>query len=220
MRGHCRTTNNTNYATLCPEEAPRSAAADASVRAVANADTRRPVEMAVRSRTPRAGGLERDILAKARFSLKSELQMPIYECMRDNRMNLDSYNPHSGGRRNLDAVVAPVGNVDEPAEAETRTLAHRSHDADIAGAGRPRAARSSRTEALTPERSAEIRQRLMQGAYDSPTIIEHIARGISISGDLGYMCPPTGRNARAASTGNEGRSMRAQVISRPFNLSP
>jgi hypothetical protein len=42
----------------------------------------------------------------------------------------------------------------------------------------------ARNSALTPERINEVRQRILQGAYDQAGVIEAVARRILLSGDL------------------------------------
>ena len=64
------------------------------------------------------------------------------------------------------------------------------YDDDVRSA-RLAAERSGRGAAsrdgLTPARTAEIRQRVRSGAYDSPKVAHHVARRLLRSGDLGSL---------------------------------
>ena len=68
--------------------------------------------------------------------------------------------------------VAPAGSADRvELSPEARALAARL---EHAGEG----------EELTPERIAELRQRIREGVYDSPAVAEEVARRVLESGDL------------------------------------
>ncbi|MEP6999255.1 MAG: hypothetical protein ABI969_02170 [bacterium] len=54
----------------------------------------------------------------------------------------------------------------------------------ISGAGRTFAAQKRSDELLSPERTAQIRQRVLDGAYNSQSVIDQVARRILASGDL------------------------------------
>jgi hypothetical protein len=61
----------------------------------------------------------------------------------------------------------------------------KSDAVQISDAGRALAARDRNNTALSPERTAQIRQRVLDGAYNSLSVIDHVARRILVSGDLG-----------------------------------
>ncbi|HEX6037815.1 flagellar biosynthesis anti-sigma factor FlgM [Longimicrobium sp.] len=70
------------------------------------------------------------------------------------------------------APVAPAGGTDRvELSSEARALAARL---DQPGEGRE----------LTPERIAELRQRIRDGVYDTPDMAEEVARRVLDSGDL------------------------------------
>jgi anti-sigma28 factor (negative regulator of flagellin synthesis) len=70
------------------------------------------------------------------------------------------------------APVAPAGVADRvELSPEARALAARL---DQAGEG----------QELTPERIAELRQRIREGVYDSPAMAQEVARRVLDSGDL------------------------------------
>jgi negative regulator of flagellin synthesis FlgM len=90
-----------------------------------------------------------------------------------------------------------AGNVREsrPAqagEASTKPVAgvERTDKVEISDAGREKAAlmdtaaTSESSAALSPERIAEIRKRVLEGAYDSAEVVDAIARRIVDRGDL------------------------------------
>lgn len=82
----------------------------------------------------------------------------------------------------------------EDAQAARRSPAHgvptiapdRSDSVQISDAGRALAARESGSEpaALSAERIAELRQRVLDGAYDSLEVVDEVARRILARGDL------------------------------------
>lgn len=61
-----------------------------------------------------------------------------------------------------------------------------SDEVDLSDAGRALAdqARAEQGQELTPERAEEIRQRVADGVYDSPEVIQETARQLLESGDL------------------------------------
>ena len=60
-----------------------------------------------------------------------------------------------------------------------------SHDSVvISDAGRAKAAQDSQVSDLDPRQEAVIRQRIVDGAYDSLEIVDQVARRILDSGDL------------------------------------
>lgn len=61
----------------------------------------------------------------------------------------------------------------------------RNDQVQISAAGRELAARSGSTSELTPERTAQLRQRVLDGAYNSLAVVDKVARRIIGSGDLG-----------------------------------
>lgn len=60
----------------------------------------------------------------------------------------------------------------------------RGDEVQISDAGRARASQRSATPGLTPERTAEVRQRILDGAYNSIAVVDEVARRILGSGDL------------------------------------
>ncbi len=60
-----------------------------------------------------------------------------------------------------------------------------SHDSvSISDAGRAMSAQDSQVSDLDPRQEAVIRQRIVDGAYDSLEIVDQVARRILSSGDL------------------------------------
>lgn len=72
------------------------------------------------------------------------------------------------------AVIAPV----------TQSVPRQSDAVQISDAGRALAARDGKASSLTPERTAQIRQRVLDGAYNSLAVIDQVASRILDSGDL------------------------------------
>jgi len=67
----------------------------------------------------------------------------------------------------------------------TPSSSDRSDKVQISDAGRALAARGSdRAVALTPERSADVRHRILSGAYDTVEVVDAVARRLLASGDL------------------------------------
>ena len=62
--------------------------------------------------------------------------------------------------------------------------ASKSDKVQISDAGRELAARAGGTSSLSPERAAQIRQRVIDGAYNSLAVVDEVARRILGSGDL------------------------------------
>lgn len=60
----------------------------------------------------------------------------------------------------------------------------RSDRVAISDAGRALAIEDEGRPALPPERIAEIRQRILEGAYESLDAVEEVARRVLASGDL------------------------------------
>jgi hypothetical protein len=81
--------------------------------------------------------------------------------------------------------VSSIGTVDQPIAPTTMTFA-RFRDDDIrrSTADRPLAIRREPGTALSAERIAEIRQRVLDGAYNSLSVVDEVARRILGSGDL------------------------------------
>jgi anti-sigma28 factor (negative regulator of flagellin synthesis) len=61
----------------------------------------------------------------------------------------------------------------------------KNDDVRISHAARSRSAPTRKDDTLSPERMAEIRQRVLDGAYNSLSVIDHVARRILVCGDLG-----------------------------------
>lgn len=71
------------------------------------------------------------------------------------------------------------------AAAPVAPVASKAGDAvQISDAGRALAARGNPDAGLTPERTAQIRQRVLDGAYNSLAVVDEVARRILGSGDL------------------------------------
>lgn len=73
----------------------------------------------------------------------------------------------------------------EPVQGPARPDSVQISDAGRArAAGLVDAASSAARAELTPERVAEIRQRILEGAYDSVHVVDQLARRMLASGDL------------------------------------
>jgi anti-sigma28 factor (negative regulator of flagellin synthesis) len=97
--------------------------------------------------------------------------------------------PKSGGPIRPE-VASSTQSVDKaskatvtPAAAVT-PAAGRSDKVQISDAGRALAAREGGSTGLSPERAAQIRQRVLDGAYNSLGVVDEVARRILSSGDL------------------------------------
>jgi negative regulator of flagellin synthesis FlgM len=75
-----------------------------------------------------------------------------------------------------DKAIAPV-----PSAAP---VAARNDQVQISDAGRALAARDSSKTSLDPARAAQIRQRVLDGAYNSLSVVDEVANRILKSGDL------------------------------------
>lgn len=72
-----------------------------------------------------------------------------------------------------------------PAAGTPAVGAERTDRVEISNAGRALAARDGSAEAsLSPERLAELRQRVLDGAYNSLEVVDEVARRILANGDL------------------------------------
>lgn len=73
-----------------------------------------------------------------------------------------------------------------PAGGSASIASDRSDKVEISDAGRALAAREGTGESstLTPERIAELRQRVLDGAYNSLAVVDEVARRILGRGDL------------------------------------
>jgi anti-sigma28 factor (negative regulator of flagellin synthesis) len=75
----------------------------------------------------------------------------------------------------------------KPEETSSRATPPKGTDqVQISDAGRALAAREGGAEAsrLSPERVAELRQRVLDGAYNSVEVVDEVARRILSKGDL------------------------------------
>ena len=96
--------------------------------------------------------------------------------------------PKSGGAMRPAAITTPqpVGKAEKtvvaPVAAVSSAVA-RGDKVQISDAGRALAARDE-SGALSAERSAQIRQRVLDGAYNSLGVVDEVARRIIQSGDL------------------------------------
>lgn len=71
------------------------------------------------------------------------------------------------------------------ATAPVAPISPKSGDAvQISDAGRALAARGNSDAGLSPERTAQIRQRVLDGAYNSLAVVDEVARRVLGSGDL------------------------------------
>ena len=78
-----------------------------------------------------------------------------------------------------------AGNRQKQGAAQPTSPASRSDQVQISDAGRALAAQADATRGeLTPERIAEIREKILSGAYNSLEIVEEVARKMLASGDL------------------------------------
>ena len=81
--------------------------------------------------------------------------------------------------------TTPVSDATRPPEPKAKS--DRSDRVQIADAGRALAdslASSEQAGEFSPERMAEIRQRLLEGAYESVQVVEEVARRILGCGDV------------------------------------
>ena len=88
--------------------------------------------------------------------------------------------PEVANATSASKVERPVA----PAAAVAPVAATRSDAVQISDAGRALAALGNAGAALTPERSAQIRQRVLDGAYNSLAVVDEVARRVLGSGDL------------------------------------
>lgn len=87
----------------------------------------------------------------------------------------------TGGVRGIPERDQPVPVQAGRTSAASQSVAAPRHDGvDVSAEGRA----LSRGAALTPERIAEVRQRILRGAYDQASVVEAVARRILQSGDL------------------------------------
>jgi anti-sigma28 factor (negative regulator of flagellin synthesis) len=86
-----------------------------------------------------------------------------------------------------DAAKSAAGSTPSAAPAATPKSGSesRSDSVQISAAGRALAGSVEKTggEGLTPARAAEIRQRILSGAYNSTAIVDQVARRILDQGD-------------------------------------
>ena len=101
-------------------------------------------------------------------------------------MNINS---NTGSIIGLDGIVAPKV-VDKTAKVSVvspTSSSDSSSSADtvqISDAGRARAARENVSSGLDPQRAAQIRQRVLDGAYNSLDVVNKVAQRVLDSGDL------------------------------------
>ena len=74
--------------------------------------------------------------------------------------------------------------ADAPARNGSTPAGVRKDSVEISGAGRAKVAGSDPAVQGAPGRLAEIRQRVLQGAYDSDAVVAEVARRILDRGDL------------------------------------
>ena len=75
---------------------------------------------------------------------------------------------------------------EKPVAAQPASPVQRSDKVQISDAGRALAAQatSSPRGELTPERIAEVRERIFSGAYNSLDVVDQVARKMLASGDI------------------------------------
>jgi len=82
----------------------------------------------------------------------------------------------------------PVNDQPSSSPGSASTPAGPSDSVDISDAGRALAARGGqaapRSGSLDPARAAQIRQRVLGGAYDTLEVVDAVARRVLSSGDL------------------------------------
>ena len=72
-------------------------------------------------------------------------------------------------------VTAPISSSDSSSSSDT---------VQISDAGRARAARENASSGLDPQRAAQIRQRVLDAAYNSLDVVNKVAQRVLDSGDL------------------------------------
>ncbi len=100
--------------------------------------------------------------------------------------------PTSGpNRSSVDAPVPARGSTpaarvaDEPSSGPATPVAARPKDVlDLSPAARAFVARAEDEGTLSAERMLQIRQRVLDGAYDSPAVLDAVAHKLRQSGDL------------------------------------
>ena len=88
-----------------------------------------------------------------------------------------------------EAQRAGAEKTGKPAAAQPPAAVDRSDRVQISDAGRALAAQvttpvKSADEALTPEHVAEIRHRVLSGAYNSLDVVDQVARRMLATGDI------------------------------------
>jgi negative regulator of flagellin synthesis FlgM len=80
------------------------------------------------------------------------------------------------------------GSTGAPPASPTPPQTDRSDSVDISDAGRALAARGGQSgttsSSLDPTRAAQIRERVLNGAYDTLEVVDAVARRVLSSGDL------------------------------------
>lgn len=91
----------------------------------------------------------------------------------------------SGETREVERTPPPTRDKDLPHDAGS-AVPRRNDKVQISDAGRALAAQGSENahETLTPERIAEVRERIMSGAYNSLEVVDQVARRMLASGDI------------------------------------
>jgi negative regulator of flagellin synthesis FlgM len=78
---------------------------------------------------------------------------------------------------------APAAPASQPQTA-AKPAAPRSDSVQISDAGRALSGADAKGSSLTPERTAQIRQRLLSGAYHSTEMADQVAKRILDKGDV------------------------------------
>ncbi len=104
-------------------------------------------------------------------------------------MKIEGKNPEPARADIAKQVQVPVRDEsDKPAAAPSKDTPERNDSVQISEAGRALAGQVSGESAARPglsaERTAEIRKKILEGAYDSVGIVDEVARRILRSGDL------------------------------------
>lgn len=101
-------------------------------------------------------------------------------------MNIGDIGPLDSLRSKIAERLRNRGSEDAAGDSGDGTSRVQDSDqVDLSDAGRALADRvQSEDEVLTPERTEELRQRVADGVYDEPEVMEETARRILESGDL------------------------------------
>jgi len=101
-------------------------------------------------------------------------------------MNIGNIGPLESLRSKVAERLRQFGGGDGGESGDGASRVQEPDQVDLSDTGRALAdrARTGEGDELTEERAAEIRQRIDDGVYDSPEVIEETARQLLESGDL------------------------------------